>query len=342
MSLPTGSKNPNIDAGAVLYAGKNNCNMETCANANPNNYPYPKNMTPAGFLNDIVQGACVDCYFIASLYSAVWTNYGSIPIKLTPDANGVYSVSFPLSPTPTQVKSTYPVDENGNLVYAQVTPHNELWVALYEKAYAKYLKENNIVTSINWSTLPGAVNLWDPDISSFPSYYPMTTLADITGHTNSVNFNPLNLPTNPNDPTGNPYSSSFDVLTQNIMIFNATNGRATSAAVAWTVDAGSLPAGYEKCFQNFAIVPNHTYSIIGTYVNTATNTNYIVLRNPWGNKIVPKDPSFASLNLASGTWKPSPNTSAYANVMFGNQSDGIFALESSLFDHLFGGFGWVY
>jgi hypothetical protein len=139
-------------------------------------------------------------------------------------------------------------------------------------------------------------------------------------------------------------TSSFNVLTNyNITTYivgSITNGVTNNPTVAWTYDPGSLPANGSQYYGNPAIVASHAYSIIGTYANIATGMNYIVLRNPWGNQINPDDPSLGALqaSLAQGTWTPMANA---PNVNFGNQADGIFALESSVFDLVFAGFGWV-
>lgn len=83
-----------------------------------------------------------------------------------------------------------------------------------------------------------------------------------------------------------------------------------------------------------ALVADHSYSILGTFVSGATR--YIVLRNPWGINF--NTGILASLAQA-GAYQPLNVTSA---ITLGPASTkGIFAIENAAFNTYFGGFGWV-
>ncbi len=293
--MDQGAKDPNNTSTALSYGNANTATIQL------------KGRTRSAYYNDVIQGACLNCYFMASLSSAAWTYPSSIPIvlKLT---SGAYSVPFyplggdPNNPTQIPVKTTFPLDANGNMVFAQQTPQSELWSALYEKAYAKFFPLLD-------SALKYAV-AGDPEIGSFPAFLAVSSLSHVTGkssYISSVNGLP---PTNYNPACIDPKwgTSSYDVLTKYNISWDAgypNNGTTKNAMVAWTYDSGSIPTNCVKLYKNPAIVSNHTYSILGAYIDNA-NSKYIVLRNPWGNQI---DPNNAALRYSEtldgyGTMEP--------------------------------------
>lgn len=291
--------------------------------------------------NDPMQGICRDCYFLAALYSTALKYYNVFPPTLTP-VGGIYSISFyrhaDLSKKTQTVKSTYPLTNTGHMVFTQQTPEFELWSALYEKAYAKFC-------GLPQSTLPNN-QAGDPEIGSFNQGDPMTSLTHLTklkydeSANNSAGHPSLyRLPlTHPADYGATSYNTllTYDSVT----CTNPSHHISLYPTVAWIAGVRGNNANY---YGNPAIVQQHAYSVLGLYKgydDTNTLKNYIVLRNPWANKI---DRTAANLSavkpyLAKGTWT-SPE--AAFSVTFGNKADGIFGLESSAFDNWFAGFGWV-
>ena len=288
--------------------------------------------TRAEYITDVIQGACLNCYFMSALYSIVWTYYGTFPINLVP-VNNYYSIIFYTYPDLTKVtikvKATFPVNQNGHLVYAQETPQAELWPALYEKAYAKFFPLSD-------SALPNAAAGEDPEIGTFPPYMAIISLTNLTKLLSSLypkngipptQYNPANL--------GGWGNSSYDVLTK----CNLVGGVTSWATVVWTYDSGSIPNNASAYFYNPALIPCHAYSVLGGFTNAA-GVSYVVLRNPWGNQIDPvNDATLNSLkgSLSTDSWMPANGPT----IKFGSNADGIFALESSVFDKCFTGFGWV-
>jgi len=287
--------------------------------------------TRNAYKNDVKQGACLDCYFMAALYSVVMTYYWAHPVNLSQDGQGYYTVPFydyPGNRTRKliKVKPTFPLSNANNFVYAQLTPDNELWVALYEKAYAKYLGYDDY-TLPGFHQLSGCQLGQDPDIGLLPAYYamiPLTNLTKLVGSEVAVGSIPPTIYTAAFPPGG---KSNYQILTEQ----NHSGGLTMFATVAWTY--AEPPQGTENYFTTDVIVPSHAYSIIGFYYDGTDN--YIVLRNPWANKIDPNNN--AILQLASGKWEPQ-NSPA---ITFGTASDGIFGLKTTLFDQLFEGYGWV-
>lgn len=81
------------------------------------------------------------------------------------------------------------------------------------------------------------------------------------------------------------------------------------------------------------IVADHCYSILGwQYVN---NTEYIVLRNPWGYQE-------ATLNVNSGPWTSFDQFDGGAVVgTFNLPENGVFSLSADTFQQYYGWYGWV-
>jgi hypothetical protein len=316
----TGLGNPGITANAEKYAGFSaviRCGTKT----------------RTAYKNDVKQGACLDCYFMAALYSVVMTYYWAHPVNLILDDQGEYTVPFYDYPGDRarkliKVKPTFPLSTINEFIYAQMTPDNELWVALYEKAYAKYRGYADD-TLPGFHHLPGYDSGKDPDIGLLPAYYamiPLTNLTKLVGSEVAVGAIPPTIYTAAVPPGG---KSNYQILTEQ----NSSAGLTMFATVAWT--HAEPPAGYEAYFTTEVIVPCHAYSLIGFYYDGTDN--YIVLRNPWANKIDPNNNDFNLLDLASGTWSPQ-NSPA---ITFGAASDGIFGVKPALFDQLFEGYGWV-
>jgi len=94
--------------------------------------------------NDIRQGNLGDCYFLASLASLAYTDPGIIRQMIAPLGDGTYAIRFydyNQQPVYLRVDGWLPLWGNSP-AYANLTPDNELWVALAEKAYAQYQGSN--------------------------------------------------------------------------------------------------------------------------------------------------------------------------------------------------------
>lgn len=100
--------------------------------------------------SDITQSTTLgDCYLIAGMGAVAATNPDLIRqmIKINPD--GSYTIRFfneqtGLAEYVLVSPDELPRDENGNLIHAQAGDYGELWPALIEKAYAKWIDERNI------------------------------------------------------------------------------------------------------------------------------------------------------------------------------------------------------
>lgn len=219
------------------------------------------------------------------------------------------------------------------------------WVAMYEKAYANFLKYT--LQAIQMPIAQQQQYNDDLDFGQFPLCDPITPLSHITG------FPALYQPGNGLDQTVynpsnnlNGCTSSFEVLaTRNCQQLGILGNAAWTAypTVAWTHAAvvGNMDP---KSYNTDILVPSHAYSLLGLFVEDYGNS-YIVLRNPWANLINPssfpdnEDFNYLKQYLATGLWYPDQTDVPF--VTFGNDADGIFAIRTELFDLCFEGFGWV-
>jgi hypothetical protein len=292
-------------------------------------------------VDDAMQGACVDCYFIAALYSRAWCSYPAFPPNPSNCLNG-YNIAFytPACGSVTKCATTkFPVDDYKQPVFTQMTTEWELWPALYEKAYAMFM-------GLKPSVLPNATST-DPEISVFPPGDPLLSLFhltkmkwDFTG--NNTIGQPSAFLTKELSPFG--FASSYNALNKNLCAAIVASRKTIYPTVAWTYDPSveSLPACSSALFGSTGpygsdlIVPNHSYSILGSI--TINTNNYIVLRNPWGANWCGDDPSGSvGRYLAAGQWTPAQGIT----IQLGGRTDGIFGLRTDAFDCCFRGFGWV-
>ena len=101
---------------------------------------------------DPIQGNVADCYFMAPLGSCAWNStFTGIPIKPGNNTAASFTIPFwsydraqPLNTatvftsTPKTVSNALPLGTDGKPIYAQITPSNEIWAAIYEKAFAVF------------------------------------------------------------------------------------------------------------------------------------------------------------------------------------------------------------
>ena len=127
--------------------------------------------------NDIRQGSLADCYFLAAIASLAYTDPGIIRQMVAPMGDGTYAVRFfdmnnGGQAVYVRVDAWLPAS-GSSPAYAKLTPENELWVALTEKAYAQFGTGSNSYPAMGWGSpdpvlqaVTGAstnwVNLWDP------------------------------------------------------------------------------------------------------------------------------------------------------------------------------------
>jgi len=96
--------------------------------------------------NDVVQGGLGDCYFLATLASAAHEQQSFIENMFIDNLDGTFTVRFFNNGVAdyVTVDRYLPTNSNGSFIYAGQeggflynNSHNELWVALAEKAYAQ-------------------------------------------------------------------------------------------------------------------------------------------------------------------------------------------------------------
>jgi hypothetical protein len=260
--------------------------------------------TPA--FNDPVQGKYLNnCSLIAAFASLAWK--GKINTQASDPRTKTYSFQF-YNPNKLQkADGMTPLDSRGKLMHAKSDTENEIWPALYEKAYYMWLdKIDDPSGRPNYCNYTGWQN-------------PVTVMKQLTGLAMSpIQTAPLVALTAFND---------IDAFCTD-QISN-TNRAIRSPAVAWTYSTGSQ-------YSDSTIVKEHTYSLLGVagtkdYQNKWVS-RYVVLRNPWGK--------------VSGEPTGMPAGSLYTavawckGIILGN-TDGIFALRYDLFAAYFAGYSWI-
>ena len=294
--------------------------------------PYPdvsSYVDTSVFYTDPVQGVLPDCFFLAALSSVAFV----APILLPNQTTAPYSYTFNkleggkiTSETVSGISKNLPLDTNNQYRYSKSFTPSEIWVAMYEKAFAKWKNQA----------------LGDkPDYALICTGDPVLALLNLTGRKFSPYIPGTGLVENS---TATRYSTKdfgTDAPTATTKIFNKIKNTACKGMpkvqypmVAYTYDPTkeTPPAGIT--YTDATIVANHAYSVLGVY-SVAPNT-YIVMRNPWGQMGAGPgsgDPSGLPPGaLASGTWN---------GVNLSDASDAIFALKADVFRDYFKGFGWV-
>lgn len=203
--------------------------------------------------NDPIQGAVANCYFIAAIAAIAWASPYTIAHKVratgTGETDRTNAIQFytkgggkDAATKQIEVTDNTIIDTYNNPVYCRSNDAGEIWPAVYEKAFAKWI--NN--TSDD-----------KPDISKTAFGDSVKAVAQLTNKTpyyyNTANRTALDL---------------FGVVRENSMSYKTFN-----PMVAWTYGSG-------KDYTGSNIVGNHAYTVLGW--STFNNKNYIILRNPWG------------------------------------------------------------
>ena len=253
-------------------------------------------------LNDPIQGALGDCYFIAALASVAWARPYAIINMIRPSAWGneeqpIHKVNFYKSGSgaaqAVEVTELVPVTKPAhNWVYARSLDAGETWPAVMEKAYAKW-RTGNTTDYPNYPAIAGGdpVNACAEIISGAKTY---------VGHSGK---------------TGD------DLWT--FVRSHCMSKRTINPMVAWTYDVQPAGTNYGAA----KVVANHAYSILGwEYINSE---KYIVLRNPWGTH-------HAVLDTISGNWT-AWQISFAASIPL--NSNGVFAMKAATFQKYFAASG---
>jgi hypothetical protein len=253
-------------------------------------------------VNDPIQGALGDCYFIAALSSVAWARPYVIVNMLRPSAWGdddhpIHLTKFYENGTGSsqqvEVSERVPVAKTTNSwVYARSLDSTEIWPAVMEKAYAKW-RTRNTTDCPNYPAISGGD--------------PVMACAQLIRGTRTYKGNS---------------ATSSNALWEFVRA-NSLSRRTVNPMVAWTYS--SQPSGTN--YASARVVANHAYSVLGW--DYYQNTKYIVLRNPWGIH-------HATLDTRPGKWY-AHQISHWADVSL--NINGIFSMKVETFKKYFAGIG---
>jgi hypothetical protein len=101
--------------------------------------------------NDIAQGYVGDCYYLASLASLADSDPDILRQMIVSLGDGTYAVRFYRNNQEVYLRldADLPIYSGTSLSYAKITPDNEIWVALAEKAYCYFRYGQNSYDSIS-------------------------------------------------------------------------------------------------------------------------------------------------------------------------------------------------
>jgi hypothetical protein len=204
--------------------------------------------------NDPIQGAIGNSYLIAAIAAAAWADPSAVVHRKPPtsdrESGRTVSIHFHSkgghhdAPTATIEVSDKILVDNATKrpVYSRSNDFHEMYSALYEKAYAKWITRTKSD---------------EPDITQTAFGNPVVAAAQITDRTPHY-FETRN-------------RSADDLY--GIVREHSLNFRTMYPMVAWT-----HPTGPDYCGAN--VVANNAYTVLGWAY--AGGKSYIVLRNCWG------------------------------------------------------------
>lgn len=204
--------------------------------------------------SDPVQGAIGNCYFIAAVSAIAWADPYLIVHRNratgTTETDRVNAIQFYSkgggkdAPTKLiEVSDKTIVRTSNNLpIYCRSSDPGEIYPALYEKAFAKWILKTNSDK---------------PDITKTAFGDPVKATAQLNNKTPYYY--------NTSSRTGD---QLYSIVRENSMSYKTIH-----PMTAWTY-------GSNKDYTGTNVVGNHAYTVLGwAYKN---NKKYIVLRNPWG------------------------------------------------------------
>jgi hypothetical protein len=204
--------------------------------------------------NDIDQGSVGTCYFLAALSALAKTDPEFLSQSMRNNGDGTHSFRFynssglsqNIAPMPVwiRVDDDVPTTPLGNLPYGHSENPNELWVALYEKAYASFKTQqmNN-----GWYT-PLNPDHQGPGYDTIYSGYIDQGFEDLTGRR---------------------------VATYAIGSYRGSWGHICSYIDKNRAVVASAPPSNE-----LGTSGGHAYTVLDAYVENGNR--YVVVRNPWG------------------------------------------------------------
>jgi hypothetical protein len=211
-------------------------------NATFSNMPLFSDAGPK--MDDVLQGECGDCWFLATLGAMAKTNPNAIRQSIVDLGDGTYAVQFR---NPDTRAATYLRIDNDlpaysgtrDPAYAQLGADNSLWVALMEKAYTFYRTGAGTYASIEGGWMDEA----------FKAFGYKATDTWNTGVAASVT------------------TTSGNSLLQNIKSL-------LSSGYAVTFAVGDAPGGTN-------LISDHAYTV-DAVISNPDGTLSLRLRNPWG------------------------------------------------------------
>ena len=194
----------------------------------------------------------------------------------------------------------------GGFIYARSTEVGEIWPAIFEKAFAKWVTYQKLKKRTD-----------HPNYANINKGSGTDALSQLTGLKNTF-YSTKSL-------------SANEIYTK--VEENCVSRKTFNPMIADTY--GSADAAPDKIkYDNANIVATHTYSILG--MQQTGGNKYIVLRNPWGSN----DPTLA---VVGGTWTawdaPYNGGPGWWRPIDLATTDGIFALQADTFKKYFSGFG---
>jgi hypothetical protein len=337
----------------------------------PAGLTYFKNNPPGVVYSNPVQGPLKDCHLITAFSSLAWVNNNFFPYlgektvykywfyDPVPDPQQ-YPVGTTLTtPMKVEVCVNSAIFMDGTVWCCATSKAAELWIAMYEKAFAKFCMFK-ITKKLSYQQLSdSSVN---PDFLSLTSGSswggnPATVLGYLAGNY----LKPCTFVVTAGNFTYNAISST-DVYSfiKALCNYPTSIGKSTTYGLvngakirypmgAWTYvneTAAKNATNATIVYNNATLSADHCYSVLGVY--ESNGSRYIVLRNPYGNA----DPGISS--LGKGPWiyyeiqnqienlALTINSTRPAPAMLDlSPSDGIFALDVKVFSQYFEGFGFI-
>jgi hypothetical protein len=209
---------------------------------------------------DPIQGAVANCYYIAALSAVAWSRPHQIANMTRATGTGQQQfrnmIRFFKPDSGGQIEREVEVSDNvpvntstGDFLYCRSSEVGEIWPAIYEKAYAKFVTN----TASDYPNIP-ATAFGDPCWAT----------AQLTGGKRQY------LAT---------ASMSADDL-WNAVRSHSMSRRTFDPMTAWTYSSGSSSPD-KIVYSDANLVANHAYTILGWEYHNGKK--YIILRNPWGS-----------------------------------------------------------